>query len=91
MAKTQPISIDDLDAPTRDTHAAREIKENDGTAKIDGRSLRKTGRSKQVMWRTTPAYQQEVMKLAEAHGWTVGQTLERAVDALKREMKKGTK
>jgi hypothetical protein len=87
MAKRKALKLDDLEHSERDTVAERSIKERDGTAKIDGRSLRKTGRSKQVMWRTTPAYQQDVMNIAAAHGWTVGQTLERAVDALKRELK----
>lgn len=87
MESPKALSLDELEPTGRDTAAERQKKEAGATAKVDGRTLRRTGRSRQVMMRTTPAYEQEIKAIADAHNWTIGQTLERAVDELKRKLK----
>ena len=50
--------------------------------KVDGRSLRKTGRTEQFNVRLRAGTKQEVQRLAEAHGWLIGEVIEHAVVAL---------
>lgn len=49
----------------------------------------KTGRTAQLNTRVMPATFQTVYALADQHGWLVGETVEKAVDALVRELEKG--
>ena len=85
--KAEMITMGDLKRPPRGTAQTREIKEKDGTGKIDGRTLRKTGRSTQIIFRTSPAYRTKLEKLATAQGFSFAETLERALDAYERELK----
>jgi hypothetical protein len=87
MKQPKGLSLDELTPTGRDTAAERESNEAGATGKVDGRTLRRTGRTVQTMWRTSPAYQQDVLAIAEAMDWTIGETLERAVDELKKKLK----
>lgn len=84
---SKAIDMGNLERSERDTAEDREIKERAGMGKVDGRTLRKTGRSEQMMLRTTPAVRKDVERLAAANGWSFSETMERAIEALKREMK----
>jgi hypothetical protein len=46
------------------------------------RGPRRTGRTVTVTLKTTPEYSNRFYALAEARGWLVGETFERALDAL---------
>jgi hypothetical protein len=49
------------------------------------RGPRRTGRTVTVTLKTTPGCSNRFYALAETQGWLVGETLERALDALERE------
>ena len=57
--------------------------------KIDGRTLRKTGRTDQLNVRVAAETKAEIQALANAHDWLIGEVIEKAVAALKREMRTG--
>ncbi|MCU1326785.1 MAG: stability/partitioning determinant [Bryobacterales bacterium] len=46
----------------------------------------RTGRTAQLNARTTPQTVATVYAIADAHGWLVGETIERALSALQREL-----
>jgi hypothetical protein len=51
------------------------------------RGPRRTGRTATVTLKTTPECSNRFYAIAQAEGWLVGETFERALDALEREMK----
>jgi hypothetical protein len=51
----------------------------------------KTGRTAQLNTRVMPETFEAVYALAEKQGWLIGETVEKAVDALLRELKRGKK
>jgi hypothetical protein len=51
--------------------------------------IHRTGRTMQFNARTTPATVEALYAIADRQGWLVGQTLERALAALQRELRGG--
>lgn len=51
--------------------------------------LYRTGRNSTVSIKTTPAAADEFYRLADQAGWKVGETFERAVAALRKELERG--
>ena len=51
----------------------------------------KTGRTAQLNCRVMPAIFSKVYKIADRHGWLVGETVEHAIEALERDMLKREK
>jgi hypothetical protein len=49
----------------------------------------KTGRTAQLNCRVMPATHDKIYAIADQQGWLVGQTIERALEALDRELEKG--
>jgi hypothetical protein len=49
----------------------------------------RTGRTAQLNVRVRPAYFDKAYMLADSRGWLVGETIERALDALEREIGEG--
>ncbi len=49
---------------------------------IDGRTLRKTGRTEQLATRVTPEFKKRIYDIAEREGIMIVEVLERAADAL---------
>jgi hypothetical protein len=49
----------------------------------------KTGRTAQLNCRVMPAHFDKVYAIADQQGWKIGETVERALDALERELAKG--
>ena len=50
------------------------------------RGRRRTGRTVQFNMKVTQATSDRFVRLADAHGWVFGEMLERALDALEREL-----
>ena len=57
--------------------------------KIDGRTLRKTGRTEQLNVRVAAETKGEIVALANAHDWLIGEVIEKAIAALKSKMDAG--
>jgi hypothetical protein len=53
-----------------------------GDKKVDGRSLRKTGRTQQFNVRLKSDTKQEIQRLADANNWLIGEVIEHAIAAL---------
>lgn len=83
----QPMSLDTLQPAGRGTAKSRGVKEKNRTGKVDGRTLRRTGRSEQIIVRTTPEYRKLLESIATAEGIGFNETVERALLALERELK----
>jgi hypothetical protein len=50
------------------------------------RGLHRTGRTATLTLKTTPEYSNRFYALAEAQGWKIGETFERALDALEQQI-----
>jgi hypothetical protein len=50
--------------------------------KVDGRTLKTTGRREQLNVRLRAATKKEIQQLAEAHQWLIGEVIEQAIAAL---------
>jgi len=50
----------------------------------------KTGRTAQLNVRIMPTVHDKVYEITDQQGWLVGETIERAIEALERELKGGT-
>ena len=66
--------------------AARGRAERTRIGAEDGRSARKTGRTEQFACRITAETKADIYVLAGRHGWTVGETVERMLVALERQL-----
>jgi hypothetical protein len=55
-------------------------------SRVDGRSLRKTGRTVHFATKVTPDFDDEVRRIASEQGWLLCEVLEKALRALKREL-----
>ena len=68
---------------TRGMSAAKQISlEKKALKKIDGRSLRKTGRTQQFNARVKASTKREIQHIAKSQGWLIGEAIEHAVAAL---------
>jgi|GEM_PF-5718814 len=56
--------------------------EDAARARVDGRTLRRKGRTEQLLIRTTPARRQQVERLARELGLTFAEVVERGLDLL---------
>jgi hypothetical protein len=55
-------------------------------SRVDGRTLRKTGRTVHFATKVTPDFDNEVRRIAGEQGWLMCEVLEKALAALKREL-----
>jgi hypothetical protein len=53
------------------------------------RGQHRTGRTATLTLKTTPEYSNRFYALAEAQGWLIGETFERAIDALEQQIAAG--
>jgi hypothetical protein len=67
----------------RDHGFSREIREE----RLDGRSLRRTGRTIQFNVKVTPETRHLLFELCQRHGFSIVEGVEKAIDALARELK----
>lgn len=58
--------------------------ESETRAKIDGRTLRKKGRTEQMAFRFTPERRAQIERLSLQYGCTFAEVIERGLDALER-------
>ena len=68
--------------PSRDPEKQKEPPEKTGRE----RRIYRTGRNAQFFCKATPEVVEEFYAISNAQGWVMGETLERAVAALKREL-----
>jgi hypothetical protein len=54
--------------------------------KIDGRTLRKTGRTEQLNVRVRSGTKEDLQKLAQQNNWLIAETLEQAIAALREKL-----
>jgi hypothetical protein len=52
------------------------------------RGQHRTGRTATLTLKTTPEYSNRFYALAEAQGWKIGETFERALDALEQQIER---
>ena len=57
--------------------------------KVDGRTLRRTGRTEQLNVRVAADTKAEIQAIANAQEWLIGEVIEKAVAALKSKMDAG--
>ena len=81
MAKTGTPRTKSVDAQIQAEQA--------GAKKVDGRTLRKTGRTEQLNVRVAAETKAEIQALAGANDWLIGEVIERAVIALKAQLETG--
>jgi hypothetical protein len=82
------LSIRDLDTPARtDADTIREQAERAGMSRIDGRSLRRTGRTETLSFKVKPETVSLVQKIAAVEQITMVEALERALEHYDRMMK----
>jgi hypothetical protein len=79
------LSIRDLDTPARTD--ADTIPERAGMSRIDGRSLRRTGRTETLSFKVKPETVSLVQKIAAVEQITMVEALERALEHYDRMMK----
>lgn len=73
--------------PTRTKTLAEFLREEKRRPeKIDGRSLRKTGRTEQFNVRLKAGTKQDIQALADAQDWLIGEVIEHAIAALKEKL-----
>ena len=75
-------------AATRGSLKSRIATERRTDKKLDGRSLRRTGRTVQQNVRLRLETTAEIKNIAEAQGWLVGEVIEQAIEALKVQLQK---
>ena len=75
-------------AATRGSLESRIATERRTDKKLDGRSLRRTGRTVQQNVRLRLETTAEIKTIAEAQGWLVGEVIEQAIEALKAQLQK---
>lgn len=69
--------------PTRTMTVAEHLRdEKQQPKKVDGRKLRRTGRTEQFNVKLKDATKQEIQRLADANDWLIGEVIEHAVVAL---------
>lgn len=54
--------------------------------KVDGRSLRKTGRTEQFNVRLRSETKQDIQALADSNGWLIAEVIEKALEALREKL-----
>ena len=68
---------------SRSTSVATQLRqEKHEQKKVDGRTLRRTGRTEQFNFRVKGGTKQEIESIARENGWLIAETLERAIEAL---------
>lgn len=66
------------------------LREKQHPKRVDGRSLRKTGRTEQFNVRVKAETKQEIQRLSDANDWLIGEVIEQAVSALSEKLKRST-
>jgi hypothetical protein len=73
------LDIESLAAKSR-RHVERENLEREAVARVDGRKLRRKGRSATLSFKVRPETVEQVQRLALAEGTTMVDILEQAID-----------
>jgi hypothetical protein len=74
--------------PPRTPTVAGHLAGDSPDKKIDGRSLRKTGRTEQFNVRVKAETRRTIQSLADANDWLIAEVIERAVAALEEKLAK---
>lgn len=73
---------------SRSTNVAAQIQqEKREQKKIDGRTLRKTGRTEQLNVRVKSGTKKEIERIAGDNGWLIAETIEHAIAALQQSLR----
>lgn len=80
----EPFSGNLADLVTPAARNERARLEAETRAKIDGRKLRKKGRTEQMAFRFTPERRAQIERLALLHGCTFAEIVEKGLDLLEK-------
>jgi hypothetical protein len=86
-SKQEAPKLGSLTSRGRDKAPSREQTESTRTGTVDGRSRRRTGRSAQMIFRTTPDYRARVEAIADTYGWNFNEALEHCIEAMEEKMR----
>ena len=89
-AKSTDIDLSGHTTPARgNADEVRAQHERAGFNRVDGRALRRTGRTVTISHKVKPETAQDIQNLATLNGWGYAETIEKCVEAMVRAQKSG--